>query len=194
MRTDNATDGPTGARGPATVRFHDGDRGAFDEVYRDHAGRMFGAAYMILKDHGLAADAVQNAFLKAWQATAGYDPARPLGAWLHAIVRNAAFDLRRQPGRVRDIPVGNEDLDARRAAARGSEPDLEPVWVGTEVRAALIRLPRAERDILARCYYYGRSLDEIADELGVPVGTVKSRLSRALRKLATPLAHLASAA
>lgn len=168
-------------------RFRARDHHAFHEAYRHHAGRMFGTAYLMLHDHGLAADAVQSAFLKAWQAVDGYDPARPLGAWLHAIVRRAAIDIHRRSGRAETVVADHDGLDVPET----TDPDLEQVWLAGQVSAALAELPRSERDILTRRYYRGRTLEEIAAELALPVGTVKSRLSRALRKLARRLAHLA---
>lgn len=170
-------------------RFHEGDPIAVGEAYRRYAVRLRGAAYRILRDHDLAADAVQDAFVKAWRVAASYDPRRPLGAWLHAVVRRTAIDLYRRGGPT--VTVDSAVLDARgdlRAAT--AAPDLEPLWVGGEVRAAVARLPYPEREVIACCYYRGRTHLEAAGDLDLPVGTVKSRLSRALGRLAGPLAHL----
>jgi RNA polymerase sigma factor (sigma-70 family) len=169
-------------------RFRAGDEAAVRLVYERHGRAMFATAMSVLGDRELAADAVQLAFVKAWRASSSYDPGRDLRPWLATITRRVAIDVYR-----------------REAQSRRSEPraDVEPsviplaferTWEAFEVRTALDRLPDEEREIVRLAHFGGLSHSEIAEKLRVPIGTVKSRSSRAHRRLATLLSHLVEAA
>lgn len=165
-------------------RFAAGDPGAVRDAYDRYAGPVFSVAMSCLGDRELAADAVQQTFVKAWRAAASYDPARPLGPWLYAIARRVAVDVWR---RERQPTQSGHDRETDVAVTPLS---FERTWEAWEVRSALQRLPDAEREVLRLTHYVGMSQSEIAEELGVPVGTVKSRAHRAHRRLAGHLGHL----
>ena len=165
-------------------RFQARDPRALAEMYSSYAAPMRATAVKLLGDGELAADAVQAAFLRAWQGATSFDPSRELKPWLYSIVRRTAVDLHRRERRNRHtVPL---DAVAEPAATGGTS--WERTWITTRVREALDRLPDADRTVLFLAYYESLSHTEIAERLRVPLGTVKSRSLRAQRKLARALA------
>ena len=167
-------------------RFRDGDPGAVRVVYQRYGRSVFTVAFRALGDRSLAEEAVQQTFLQAWRAAARFDPERDPAPWLYAIARRVAVDLHRR--------------ERRHDSAEPDEPDVavlpqsfEGTWEAWEVRSALDRVPDDERDILRATHYLGRTHEETAERLGIPVGTVKSRSYRAHRRLAELLSHLREA-
>ena len=170
-------------------RIASGDEGAFELAYDRHGGLLFGSLVRFLGDREAAAEVVQDAFVALWRRAAGYDPnAGSLPAWLLAIARNRAIDrLRSESRRPSLAPVTLLD------DARDSDPVLDPQaladrrWADSIVRTVVSELPEAERRVVALAYADGLSQAAIADRLGVPIGTVKSRTRRALTHLRTRL-------
>lgn len=147
-------------------------------AYRAHAGELFGVALRGLADRGSAEDAVQETFLRAWRAAERFDPA--LGSertWLFAILRSVIIDARRRQA-VR--PLVAADPDAGSGAVTGSD-DIDEAMLGWQAEEALRRLSPEHRAVLVEIRLRGRPLADLAAELGVPVGTVKSRVHYALR-------------
>ena len=145
------------------------------EAYAAHAGELYGFATRSLGDTGLAEEAVQETFLRAWRAGRRFDPTiGSLRTWLFAILRNVVIDI----GRARAArPV---------VAEAEAEPSVEPFeesLLAWQVEEAMRRIGDQHREILVETYYRGRPYAEVADELGIPVGTVKSRVYYALRAL-----------
>ncbi len=163
--------------------FRRGDEAVFAEVYRRYSRAMFATAMSVLSNRELAADAVQRAFTRAWQAAESFDPTRDLKAWLYAITRRAAIDVYRRERRSLQALTLDSDLYVGRAIAVEG-PSLESAWEAWRVREALDQLSEEERVILQLAYYDGYPQSAIADHLGVALGTVKSRTWRAQRKLA----------
>ncbi|HET8651585.1 MAG TPA: sigma-70 family RNA polymerase sigma factor [Gaiellaceae bacterium] len=159
-----------------------GDRSAFDALYRRYARPVFGLALRRLGDRGRAEDAVQETFASVWRAARTYKPERGPGApWLYAVARNAIVDN----GRARretpvDPPeeVAGDETPAERA---------ESGWVAWRVHRALGELPENERQVIELAYWGGRSQSEIADLLGIPLGTVKTRTRSGLARLSSVL-------
>lgn len=180
---------PAGSRGwhnsrvdtETLERFRTGDESAVKAVYDRYGGPVFALSMSILGDPGLAADAAQLTFIKAWRAASTYDPNRSFGPWIYAIARRTAIDIYRK--QVRVFPT-----DTLEVATTG--PSLETVWETFEVRLALDRLPDDERQVVRMSHFDGLTHAEIADRLGIPVGTVKSRSHRAHRRLLDLLRHL----
>ncbi len=162
-------------------RFRAGDEAAVKAVYERYGRAVYAVTRSILRDEGLAADATQTTFLKAWQAAATYDPDRSFGPWIYAIARRAAIDLYRKE--VRSVPTSEIELV-------DPGPSLESAWETFEVRVALDRLSEQDRQLIRMSHFEGLSHSEIAGLLGVPVGTVKSRSHRAHRRLYELLQHL----
>jgi len=157
-----------------------GDESALAELY-DRFGRVaYGLALRIVRDQTLAEDAVQDAFLAAWRTAVSFDPGRgKASTWLLTLVHRRAVDVVRREERRR-----TEALDAEPLA--GGESTDETAEVREErrrVQAALAQLPPDQRQALELAYYGGLSQSELAERLGVPLGTVKSRTFAALARL-----------
>jgi RNA polymerase sigma-70 factor (ECF subfamily) len=152
------------------------------EAYAAHAAELYGFAVRSLGDAGLAEEAVQETFLRAWRAGDRFDPQLgSLRTWLFAILRNVVIDL----GRARAVRPGVAD--------GGIEPSVEPfdeALLSWQVEEALRRIGDQHRRVLVETYYRGRPYAEIAKELGVPEGTVKSRVYYGLRALRVALEEI----
>ncbi|MGZ8583372.1 MAG: sigma-70 family RNA polymerase sigma factor [Actinomycetota bacterium] len=163
-----------------------GDRGAFDALYRRYSSSAYGLAYCITGQQILAQDVVHDAFMALWRAPEAFDPARgAFRTFFLSLVHHRAVDTVRREERIRARqerasnlgPVAVEDpaegvIDAADLADRR-----------TEVRAALDTLPPEQRQVLEMAYYGGRTQVQIAEEIDIPVGTVKTRTLAAMRKL-----------
>lgn len=171
------------------IRFRRGDQTALSEMYQLYSGPMFATAYSLLGDRELAADAVQRAFVQAWQAAARFDSSRELKPWLYAITRRAAVDVyRRERRTANQISLDNSwDLET---SLQTDDPSLDETWQAWQLREALEQLHPDERRVLQLAYFDGYSQSEIAKELDVALGTVKSRTARAQRRVAQLLSHL----
>ena len=167
-------------------RFPSGDDEIVRAVYRRFGGPVYTVAMSILGDAGRAADVVQATFVNAWQAAQRFDPSRELGPWLYTIARRQAIDAYRRERRSE--PTDPSELDIVEMP-----PSLEQAWEAWQVRLALDELPVDERDVVRLSWYDGLAHPEIAERLGVPIGTVKSRSFRAHKRLASLLAHLRDA-
>jgi RNA polymerase sigma-70 factor, ECF subfamily len=143
-----------------------GDRAAAGELYRLVGGRLFGIAQRILRDSGLAEDAVQEAFVKIWKNAHRFDAGKgQASTWMGVIVRRVALD--RRPKVVMQVLP---DLEA---------PNIDMDYVHPRLRACLAELPQLHRNALVLMYVYGLSHSELAEHMGAPLGTVKSWVRRA---------------
>lgn len=170
---------------PAVVAsFCRGEASALGAVY-DHYGRAVWSVTMsVLRDRALAEDAAQETFMRAWRGARSFDPGRPLSPWLMTIARRTALDVHRRefrPTRGDHAPEQEVPINL---------PGIERAWETWEIRLALDRLPEEERAVVALGHLHGFSHPQIAERLGVPLGTVKSRSHRAHKRLAVLLAHL----
>ncbi len=152
------------------------------EAYAAHAAELYGFAVRSLTDPGLAEEAVQETFLRAWRAGERFDPEiGSLRTWLFAILRNVVIDL----GRARAARPG--------VAKEGAEPAVEPIeeaLLAWQVEEAMRRIGDEHRRVLFETYFRGRPYAEVAEELGVPEGTVKSRVYYGLRALRVVLEEI----
>ena len=165
------------------MRFPTADDAVLRAVYERFGGAVYTVALSILGDAGRAADVVQSTFVNAWQAASRFDPAQELAPWLYTIARRQAIDAYRRDRRT--LAVDSAELDVPEAAT-----SLEATWEAWQVRLAVDQLPAEEREVVRLSWFDGLAHPEIADRLGVPVGTVKSRSHRAHRRLAELLAHV----
>ena len=158
-------------------RARKGDHDAFTELARGAVTRLDQAARLVLRDPELARDAVQEALIRAWRDLPRLrDPDR-FDAWLHRLTINACLDLVRRRRR-RAIEVELEPIDApsmHDMAGALADRDL--------VDTAMRRLDESGRAIVVLHYFLGMPLTEVASTLGIPIGTVKSRLHRALGEM-----------
>jgi RNA polymerase sigma factor (sigma-70 family) len=162
------------------------DEDALGELY-DRFGRVaYGLALRVLRDEKLAEDAVQEAFLTAWRNADRFMPERAKAStWLLTFVHRRAVDLVRREDRRRA-----ERLPDGRSAAQESAEDN--AWLRFErerVQAALKQLPDQQREALELAYYGGFTQSELAERLGQPVGTIKSRMFAGLARLRELLAE-----
>jgi RNA polymerase sigma-70 factor (ECF subfamily) len=160
-----------------------GDDPALAELY-DRVGRIaYGLAYRVLRDERLAEDAVQEGFLAVWRTAAGYVADRAKArTWILTLVHRRAVDLVRREERRRAEPLDEGERDS--VGATGSAED--EAWLHFErerVQDALRRLPDAQREAIELAYYGGYSQSELAEKLGQPLGTIKSRMFAGLARL-----------
>jgi RNA polymerase sigma-70 factor (ECF subfamily) len=173
------------------ARFRAGDADAVRAVYREYGGLVHAVAYRALGSRELAEEATQQTFVKAWRAAASFDPSRELGPWLATIARRTAIDVHRQEARRNTTRL--DEVTAADPAVVTLPPGIEradDVWA---VREAISELPVEEQEVVRLQHVEELSHTEIAERLGVPVGTVKSRSYRAHRRLAARLGHLREA-
>ncbi len=158
-----------------------GDERGLAELYERHGRLAYALAYRVVGDGGTAEEVVQETFLAVWRRAAAYHSERgSVRTWLLAAVRHRAIDaLRTRQARPRTAP-----FDAVRLAAVGDPAGQALAAItATAVRVAVVGLPPDQRAAVAMAYFGGYSYPEIAAALGVPLGTVKSRLRLALERL-----------
>ena len=160
-----------------------GDEDALAELY-DRVSRIaYGLALRVLRDERHAEDAVQEAFLQVWRSAATFRAERAKAStWILTLVHRRAVDLVRREERRQADPL-TEDAAA---AAQAPEQTEEAAWLRFErerVQTALKQLPDVQREALELAYYGGFSQSELADRLGVPLGTIKSRMFAGLARL-----------
>jgi RNA polymerase sigma-70 factor (ECF subfamily) len=160
-----------------------GDRRAFEELHRRYARSVLGIALRRIGDRGRAEDVTQDTFASVWRSAGRYDPTRGAAAsWLYTVARNAIVDgLRRRPDPTVDDPPEVATADP------GPPEVAESEWLSWRVHRALETLPDHERSLIELAYWSGLSQSEIADYVGLPLGTVKTRTRAALRHLADEL-------
>jgi RNA polymerase sigma-70 factor, ECF subfamily len=165
--------------GELIERVGDGDRAAFEELYRRYTRPVLGLALRRLGDRGRAEDAVQEAFAAIWRSASSFDAERGQGgAWLYTVARNAIVDgARRRPEPPMEPPDDPSD-------EAGPPERAEAAWLSWRVHGALERLPEHERPVIELAYWGGLSQSEISAFLDVPLGTVKTRTRSALSRLA----------
>lgn len=165
------------------ARFRTGHPEAVREIYARYGRAVFAIAIRALGDRSLAEEAVQDTFVKAWRAAERFDPSKPPAPWLYAIARRAVVDIYRREARHRLDRIDDLEMVAL-------PPSFEQLFEAWEIRRAVDALTAEERDIVEATHYRGMTHQEIAGDLGIPLGTVKSRSHRAHRKLGEALAHL----
>jgi RNA polymerase sigma-70 factor (ECF subfamily) len=158
-----------------------GSAAAMEELFRRHWASAHRAAYLMIHDAAAAGDIAQEAFLAAVRALERFDRRRPFGPWLHRIVVNRAIDYGRAREVRREVPAEAVAEPACLSAGRSGEGPSE------DVMAALARLDPDQRAVIVMRHLLGYTPGEIARALGLPRGTVNSRLRRGLDALADPL-------
>lgn len=166
------------------ARVRAGDPDAFSRLFDDHARSVYNHAFRLTGDWSAAEDVVSLTFLEAWRLRGRVDAdGGSLRPWLLGVATNVARNVNRASRRHADalarLPPGEAVPDiAEEVAGRVDDDELL-----ASVRAALDALRRPEREVLALCVWAGLGYAEAAEALGVPVGTIRSRLSRARRRL-----------
>lgn len=167
-------------------RLSTGDRGAFDELYRRYSPTAYGIAYRLTGQRLLAQDVVHDAFLALWRAPEAFDAARgAFRTFFLSLVHHRAVDTIRREERIR----ARQDRAANLEPAEDEDPSERVVDDDDlserrrDVREALRDLSAEQRQVLEMAYFRGMTQVRIAEELGIPLGTVKTRTFAALRKL-----------
>lgn len=167
----------------AMTRMAAGDSQAFTMFYDSTSRSVFGIVLRVVRDRAQAEEVTQEIFLEAWKNAARYDSQQGTpAAWVNTIAHRRAID------RVRSVERSSQ-RDQRHAEGERdkSSPDTSDVVVaqdeGDRVRAALDTLPEAQRTALSLAYFDGHTQREVADMLNVPLGTVKTRMRDAMKKL-----------
>jgi RNA polymerase sigma factor (sigma-70 family) len=162
------------------ARLAGGEREAIDRLYGRFGRPLFAFAHEIVGDAGLAEEIVQDTFVAAWKGAARFEGRSSVSSWLFAIARRQARDRLR---RVQPDQASVEALEALPAADPGPEAAALAAATRTELAAALERLPAKHRECLVLAFVAELSGPEIAAVLGIPEGTVKSRIHAARRAL-----------
>jgi RNA polymerase sigma-70 factor, ECF subfamily len=158
---------------------------ALRSAYDAHGAELYRFARRALGDAGQAEDAVQEAFVRAWRASNRYDPARASQrTWLFAILRNVVID---QVRARRSRPPVSRDGDGAEQIVASTDDAIDHVLTGWQVDAALGVIAEDQRRVLVEVHWRGRPYADVAAELGVPEGTVKSRVYYGLRAMRAAL-------
>jgi RNA polymerase sigma factor (sigma-70 family) len=160
-----------------------GDQHAYEELVNAYEGIAFRTAYVIARNASDAEDAAQDGFVKAWRALGRFREGAPFRPWLLRIVANEASNRRRSAGRRVGLALRAATQEPSGDAAPSPEAALLSSEQRTELLAAVDQLPEEQRDVVALRYFLGLSEAEVAETLGIPQGTVKSRNARALERL-----------
>jgi len=158
---------------------------AFHTVLNERSPRWYNACLRITRDAELAADAVQEALLKAWDRRHDFRGEAALASWIHRIALNSAIDLTRRRKRRAEEELEDDAFEAGPSASAETEYVQENL--GKDISTAMQRLTTKERQIFVLKHVEGWRLEEIAESMQMPIGSVKNGLFRAVRKLRVDL-------
>jgi RNA polymerase sigma-70 factor (ECF subfamily) len=160
------------------ARVAEGDDRALSELYDRYVRQVYATGIWLLKDSHLAEELVQDAFTNVWRGAGSFDRNRAsFATWLYRITRNRATDLDRRR-RVRPLSAGEEPLWN---VSGGPDPEASvAIW---DIARALSRISEEHREVLTLAYFEGLTQREISRRTGIPLGTVKSRTTAALKRL-----------
>ncbi len=163
------------------ARLARGDRAAVHELYEEHGGRVVSYLAHVMRDRAAAEDVCQEVFVEVWRKGSSYDPSRgTVGAWIMTIARTRAIDsMRKRVPEPRDTSAPGSAVPEPADPAAAVEA-LDERW---RMATLLDELPRDQATVLRLRFHADMSQAEIADSLGLPLGTVKTRMARALGKL-----------
>ena len=165
-------------------RLRGGDQAAFDSVYAEHVNGVFTLAHRLTANWATAEDVTSETFLTLWRNRDGLaDDDRPLRAWLLAITTRQALNATRSRRRLLTFLARAPDDLTVPDFADSTAQRLDDAHTLARTARALELLTQSETEVLALCVWSGLSYAEAAETLGVPVGTVRSRLSRARARL-----------
>jgi RNA polymerase sigma-70 factor (ECF subfamily) len=165
-----------------------GDEGAFEELLDKYRTSVFSICMRMVRNRSSAEDIAQEVFVKIFSALDRYDPTYPFSSWLYRITSNLCIDyLRKEKERTLslDQPVGEDDDMLIQVSARTAGPDreVESREMMTMLEEAIARLPEHYRIIVVLRHQEELSYEEISETLGIPLGTVKARIHRALNAI-----------
>ncbi len=162
--------------------FRRGDERATAALYERYGRLVFTVCLRVLNDRSQAEDAVQQTFVQAWRSSSSFDATRSFGPWLATIARRVSIDVLRRESRHRSESLASNEADL--ISLPPSAEQIEAVW---KVRVAIDALSGDDQQLIKMQHFDGAQHAEIAERLGIPVGTVKSRAFRIHRELARAL-------
>ncbi|MFP4141374.1 MAG: RNA polymerase sigma factor [Planctomycetota bacterium] len=167
------------------ARCRKGDKAAFGQIVKRYAGAAIGTAQMMLSCHMEAQDASQEAFVKAWKNIKRFDGRSKFYTWFSVILRNCCRDrLRKRKGKqTAELTDGHVDENPHYDPHHRVEADERQ----KRIREAVMSLPIIHREVIVMSHFQDMSYKEMAAELGIPIGTVTSRLHAARNALRTRL-------
>ncbi len=167
-------------------RYLDGDVAAFDELMRAHEDRVFAVCLRMLRDREAALDATQETFVSVFRKADRFAGRSAFSTWLYRVAVNTCYDALRRDRRrpTAPLPEHTDPPDTQAADA------IEAAGLRPDIERALQSLPAEFRSAVVLADLEGLALQEVADILGVPVGTVKSRIFRGRKQLAEVLGNL----
>lgn len=184
----DATDTPDapGALESLLQRAGQGDARAFAQLYQRTSARLFGLCLRMLRDRAEAEEVLQEVYVTVWRRAAGYDSALASAiTWLVTLTRNKAIDrLRQQRARPASAPI---DLESLTDAGAGPSSHAESSQQYLRLQRCLERLEAIDRRSIREAFFSGATYKELAERCRVPLGTLKSRIRRALLQLRTCL-------
>jgi len=172
----------SGEKGLVT-RILKGDLDAYGELIRDHQAGVFNVCYRILGVRQQAEDLTQDAFLRAYQQLARYDPERPFGPWIRTLAANLCYNHLKK-SRPQGVLLEDETDQLRDDPSQSPEFLLELSQENQQLYRALWNLPDAHRIALELRHFQGLTYQEMAETLDLPLNTVRSHLYRGRQKLA----------
>lgn len=178
-------------------KVREGDSDSFEVLMGRYKEPVYGYILSLVRSEDAAGDIFQEVFIKVFKNIGGYREEGKFGAWLYRLASNLAMDHFRKTGRLAiaelslDQDSGDEEGDGLHSRIASSEPTPEQHYAGREnaaiLRAALDRLPPEQKEVLLLREFSQMTFQEISDALGVPLGTVLARGSRAVKKLRSML-------
>lgn len=156
------------------------DRKAFERLYDDYSSAIYGLMLKILRDEAQAEDALQDAFVRIWQKIHTYDVSKGrLFTWMLNLARNIAIDkLRANTSRRAELTTS---LQVQHTDSRGPSSSMSIDHIG--INEMVATLPADQKMVIDLIYYLGYTQAEVAEEFGIPLGTVKSRVRLAMNHL-----------
>lgn len=157
-----------------------GDMRAFERLYRAHSGKVMGLCLRMTRRRDVAEDCVQQTFIRAWRSLSAFEGRSSFGTWLHRIAVNEVLSLARNHGTRSE---SNEDAVESAIAEPGDGAREVDAGEVMDVERAVATLPEGARHVVVLQAVYGYSHEEVADMLGIAVGTCKAQLHRGRRLL-----------
>jgi RNA polymerase sigma-70 factor (ECF subfamily) len=162
---------------PTVRRAQAGDEAAFEQLYREHVGRVYALCLRMAADTAHAQELVQDVFVRAWERLETFRGEAAFGSWLHRLAVNVVLADRRLAARRSEDPLPDDDAPAAAPAA------ATPPGLRMDLEAAIARLPAMRRQVLVLYDIEGYGHREIAALLGIAEGTSKAHLFQARRQL-----------
>jgi len=162
---------------------------AISALYDRYSRTVYGVGLKILGDRPSAEELVQDVFLKVWRSAGTFDSSRSsFSTWLYRVTRSCALDLyRKRASRIPQVSDGEPHIAIARDSSAGPQEVVDESWLSWRVSRALEVLDAPHREVIELAYFGGLSQREISERTGMPLGTVKTRTTRAFKSLRTEL-------